>query len=1015
VPTFVPTIIYYVAAFFGTSQAVAAALMVVSAVVIGNQQQKKAQQKAREQHNASQVDRLANVVTSVMPRELVLGRVRKGGGVYFRGSAGAYKSVFMVHLTLAAHEIDAVEQIYFNDQPVTLDANGNVLTSPYGLSHMETKTEVLPSNQTVMVLQYEPYLGHLDLDPPPDARSNPTYTVSGKTVTFSGPSDFDIRFYYQTRIPDYNARVWWRLGDPDAAADGGTIAWFPNEWTSAHRARGVATLVCKFVYSEDSFPNGLPNVTAVIRGAKVYDPRTGVTAWSENPALLARHVYQHPYFGKAAISAEEDSRFIVAANACDTNQVYTYGSTSETKPLYRAALVATYGTPARSLLDDLVQSMAGLWAFAGGELYLRAGVYTAPVMTLTDADLAVIQRNGDGEQQEPVSISVHKERAQKFNVVNVRIWDAQQAYKDTALAPVRSSALVASDGAELAHQLTLPAVGYAPQAQHIAGVMMRDARDPLTVEAPFKLRAYPLELFDTVSLTLARFGWSAKSFMILARTWDMERGVIQLTLKETSAAVFTPDAEFLPQGYAENTALPQPWDIDAPVITVSSGTEHLVLQPAGSYLTRVLVQWPAIVDASILDSGQVEVQWCVADGADLRWQTVIVAGESTGAYLVGPQDGQTILVRARTRNAVALSAWSVQVQHLVLGKSVPPNAPTGVTFTREYVFFTPPTDVDLAGFRVLYNVGTSGNRSVATALHTGLVAGSPWPMPVRLYGTNTIIVVAVDTSGNESEVAYDTQDLGEPDVANIAEEVDYVALGFPGVATNCSLSAGQLVANADPSVDIYGSGGGSDIYYRDGIDDVYGGNQYLAMSYVDRYDTKYGGGTVLIDIESSGPRRMIEFRPDGSPVGDVYSSANADIYSGYDSIYGAEQQWSVWGGSIAPTVAYMGWQFRVSIDAGSQQGSVSVLSMRTEMPQIEQTFGNFLVNEAGTVLSPADGMPALSFISIEDVQITPIGPDAVAARVKSYPIDPQVGATVELINSSGVPVSGRAFIRQTGF
>ncbi len=44
-------------------------------------------------------------------------------------------------------------------------------------------------------------------------------------------------------------------------------------------------------YDADAFPNGVPEVTAVVKGKKVYDPRTSTTAWSDNPALFKRLYY----------------------------------------------------------------------------------------------------------------------------------------------------------------------------------------------------------------------------------------------------------------------------------------------------------------------------------------------------------------------------------------------------------------------------------------------------------------------------------------------------------------------------------------------------------------------------------------------------------------------------------------------------------------------------------------------------------------------------------------------------
>jgi hypothetical protein len=93
----------------------------------------------------------------------------------------------------------------------------------------------------------------------------------------------------------------------------------------------VAYLICEFDYDETAFPSGLPNVSAIIRGAKLYDPRTATTVWSENPALMVRHVLTHPQFGKrTSMTAAEDARITAAANACDASTVYTVDGVAQT-------------------------------------------------------------------------------------------------------------------------------------------------------------------------------------------------------------------------------------------------------------------------------------------------------------------------------------------------------------------------------------------------------------------------------------------------------------------------------------------------------------------------------------------------------------------------------------------------------------------------------------------------------------------------------------------------------------
>jgi len=56
-------------------------------------------------------------------------------------------------------------------------------------------------------------------------------------------------------------------------------------WTDNHILRGCAYLHVALFYSEGKFPAGVPSVKVTVRGKRVYDPRTGLVAWSDNPAL----------------------------------------------------------------------------------------------------------------------------------------------------------------------------------------------------------------------------------------------------------------------------------------------------------------------------------------------------------------------------------------------------------------------------------------------------------------------------------------------------------------------------------------------------------------------------------------------------------------------------------------------------------------------------------------------------------------------------------------------------------
>lgn len=762
-------------------------------------QKRKAEKMLAAQMDAGKVDRMVNVASPVAPRELVLGRVRKGGTIFWKASTGENYSTFVMCVALAAHEIDAIEKIYLNDVEVTLDGSGYVLTEPYGLARTENATESFSGAS--ITLAHAPVADSVFV-----TRDGATvaHTLAGSTVTIGDADGGIVQYQWLNLRP--KVRITQYLGSPTQTADARLQDLFPHQWTIYHRAQGVAYLIVECLYDDGAFPSGLPNVTALVRGAKIYDPRTATTAWTENPALMCRHVLLHPQFGKrTAITAAEDARITAAANACDVSTVYKLNGVDQTaRALYTAAIVLPFGAEAKAALDDLTQAMAGEWCYSAGEVHIIAGAYTASVLTLTDADLAVSQRGQDGAaSQSPIGIVTHRSRDQQFNVVTPTIWDASQGYKQTALSPLKGTALIARDGAELVQDVNMPAVGYAPQALHIAGIMLRDARDPLTVSLPFKLTAYPVEVFDTISLTIARYGWSAKTFRVRSRD-NGHNGTILLTLKEVSASIYTRDADFIAQGGAANTLLPSPWSILPPAITsVTSGEAESLVQADGTVVPRVRVVWTAIVDDSVTVGGQVELQWAVSEAVPV-WTSVVVAGNETQALITGVPDNTVILIRARTRNPAAVSDWGTQQAHRVTGRTTAPPAVTKFSLleqpggVRKFFWeYDPVPPSDLAGFEVRYTLGTS---ALAWASMLPLFSKDAAARSNEIFepfgdDTYTFSIRAFNNTGLTSTVVDLTEVLDGGQYGTLDLLVLPHQETWPGTRTNCALSGTELLGS----------------------------------------------------------------------------------------------------------------------------------------------------------------------------------------------------------------------------
>ena len=108
------------------------------------------------------------------------------------------------------------------------------------------------------------------------------------------------------------------LGAWDQAADDKLIDRLPDQWTANHKLSGVAYIYVRLYHDRKVFYSGIPTFTFDVKGVKVFDPRTGATAWSDNPALSIRDYLTNKVYGRGIPEAHiDDSAIISAADYCD--------------------------------------------------------------------------------------------------------------------------------------------------------------------------------------------------------------------------------------------------------------------------------------------------------------------------------------------------------------------------------------------------------------------------------------------------------------------------------------------------------------------------------------------------------------------------------------------------------------------------------------------------------------------------------------------------------------------------
>ncbi|WKE64328.1 hypothetical protein PVT67_11620 [Gallaecimonas kandeliae] len=330
--------------------------------------------------------------------------------------------------------------------------------------------------------------------------------------------------------------------DPDLVAE-------CAEWTSAHVGYGVTYLYVRLEHDTELFPNGVPNIKALVRGKRIYDPRLDDTAgglgphrwddettwqWSQNWGLCLLDFTRYES-GVGALADEIDlASFATAANDSD-QQVPTEGGNTE--PRYSCNGTWPADQSPSSVLEQMLTAGAGTHVYVYGQYRLYAGVYQGPpAITLTEDDAA-------GQ----IEVRPTTPRADLCNAVRGTFVDPAQGYQATDFPPLESAEFQAEDNGEyIDHDLDLPFTQSVWAAQRIAKLYLLEKRSGMQVSMPVKMIGLSVSVGRVVTLDLPRINLNG-NFRVV--DWQFEYG------KPVSVVLQYHTAELYDQAETGGTAL----------------------------------------------------------------------------------------------------------------------------------------------------------------------------------------------------------------------------------------------------------------------------------------------------------------------------------------------------------------------------------------------------------------------------------------------------------------------------
>tara|TARA_R110001606_G_scaffold395627_1_gene568226 strand:- start:7087 stop:10362 length:3276 start_codon:yes stop_codon:yes gene_type:complete len=360
-------------------------------------------------------------------------------------------------------------------------------------------------------------------------------------------------------------------GSNTQVAPAALVAEEPNI-TSDMRGKGIAYSWNRFLfYDKDVQYQGEPQVTATVKGLKVWDPRTNPTnssikTWSNNPALCLLDYLMADY-GKGLVEADLDiATFITAANSCDSTvsipnvpvssnatdvwydpttgedtvvnigDTYSWfrpgqNTTTNLNKRFQCDLVLEPKDNTSTNVEKILKTMKGTLPFTQGKYKLVLEDVGTSVMSF-DEDTLLGALN--------ISFA---DRAKRLNRVTIKFPNKNKGYEEDLISYPATDSLqysnyIAEDNGEELHQeITLEGVTDYYQAEDLAEFIVKDSRTQAFVSFKAQPSAIVLEPNDIIAISHPSTGWTNKQFRVRSLTINSDLSV-NLNAQEYDSTIY---------------------------------------------------------------------------------------------------------------------------------------------------------------------------------------------------------------------------------------------------------------------------------------------------------------------------------------------------------------------------------------------------------------------------------------------------------------------------------------------
>lgn len=575
--------------------------------------------------------------------------------------------------------------------------------------------------------------------------------LNDKAVTVGTPAQ---DYIVQQNPPGGYMRVQGFAGDPLGVTLPFLIAQMGDLWSEAHRARNCAGAYFRHHDPGQKnfgkfFPAGPYQYRQVLRGARLWDPRSSTQAsqapatwvWSDNPSLCILDYLRHESGFGHVISAGDLAldTFESFAHVCDTLMELPDGVREKR---WRVSMTYNYGEAKKDVLRRMLLACdARVRQRPDGRIAISGGRYEAPAVTLEDRHIASV-----------VEWSTAPARPERPNVIKPMFTSPTHDYRLIDAAPQKDDADVTRSGqrAQVVQFVAAPSHGQAQRLGRIALRRRNAARIELVLTSLGMLLASDQV---TVRIESPQFGISGE--FIVDYFEDIYTGK-NIGARLIGTAMDASDWQMHPADYGPAPRIP-------PENLAEAGIE------APQNVTGVFE--PVTINATTT-GGRLRITWSPPEreglAAEISYRRIVSGTEGELQQTVAVPSGEFLWLSGLLENDNAL--YEVQVRFSAYGLTGPAaetlsilavadaDAPAPVT---QFVAtpgagtldlaWTLPNSANAAGARIY----TNSTLSLAGATLVGTAYGAPsaaqtFALTGLPSGPLAVMVAAINGSGVES-------------------------------------------------------------------------------------------------------------------------------------------------------------------------------------------------------------------------------------------------------------------------